>query len=347
MPQKAKPTNQLFGREVLVLPREEQLRRVQTAFRYWRRTGFPYATLEQQDIELELIRLNRSPLPPRGELQRIGSSTVGLRLANHYHPQMWHARSHRHSRSPYQYFHNDDALCRMLERAPRFWPNRRCWSAQAVRNLVRIYAGGRVANFRPVVARQIVSAFSREGDTVLDFSSGYGGRFLACASLRRPYIGIDPAVKQVEGAKAMRRDLRRFIAVDAQFVCGCAEDVLPERETRSVDLIFSSPPFFNIEIYSDEPTQSSHRYSTYSLWRTAFLHAVIEESWRVLRRGGVFAVHTPPEHVHSPGADAMDFASRYFAFHRRVEVEMPARPLQRAGNGQASRVEPIIVFRKR
>lgn len=347
MPRKAKPTNQLFGREVLMLPREQQVRRVQTAFRYWRRTGFPYTMLQQQEIEIELVSLSRSPLLPRGDVERIGTSTVGLRLANYYHPQIWHARSHGHRRSAYEYFHDDNHLYRMLARAPRFWPNRRCWAPQAVRNLVRIYAGGRVANFRPVVARQIVAEFSREGDTVLDFSSGYGGRFLACASLNRRYIGIDPAAKQIQGARAMWRDLRRLIAVDAQFLQGCAEDVLPEQQTRSVDLIFSSPPFFNLEIYSDEPTQSSHRYRTYSLWRTAFLRAVIDESRRVLRRGGVFAMHTPAEHVHSLGTDAMNFASRCFAFHRRVEVEMPARPLQRAGNGKARRVEPIIVFRKR
>ena len=30
----------------------------------------------------------------------------------------------------------------------------------------RMYAGGRVANFRPVVARQVIAQFSRGGDTV-------------------------------------------------------------------------------------------------------------------------------------------------------------------------------------
>ena len=174
----------------------------------------------------------------------------------------------------------------MLVRAPRFWPNARCWSAQAVRNLARIYCGGRVANYRPFVARNIINHFSRRGDVVLDFSAGYGGRLLGCLSLdERTYIGIDPARKQVIGLRGMNDDLKTRSAVKVDIVEGCAEDVVSGMSSNSVDLIFSSPPFFNLEIYSDEPTQSSNRYPTYQEWRMCFLDAVITQSRRVLRRG--------------------------------------------------------------
>lgn len=64
---------------------------------------------------------------------------------------------------------------------------------------MRIYHRTRVSNFRPVVARAIVNRYSNEGDTVLDFAAGYGGRLLGTVILKRHYLGIDAARAQVAG----------------------------------------------------------------------------------------------------------------------------------------------------
>lgn len=185
----------LFGREILAFGRRRRELYVRKALKYWRATGFPYVRLSKEEVRAHFRTISNAPLLDLADGRTPGSSSVGLRLANSYHPQMWYARSHGHRRCPYDYFQDDDHLRTMLERAPRFWPNARCWSPQAVRNLARIYSGGRVANFRPVVARNIINRFSRNGDVVLDFSAGYGGRLLACLTLDRAYIGIDPARK--------------------------------------------------------------------------------------------------------------------------------------------------------
>jgi DNA modification methylase len=236
----------------------------------------------------------------------------------------------------------------MLERAPRFWPNARCWSGQAIRNLGRIYSGGRVANYRPHVARNIINHFSRPGDVVLDFSAGYGGRLLGCLALEgRTYIGIDPAREQVIGLRRMNDDLNKRGRARAEIVEGCAEDLLPGMSSNSVDLIFSSPPFFNLEIYSDEPTQSSNRYPTYHEWRACFLDVVISQSRRVLRRGGTLAVNVSSHRRYPLERDAFDLATRLLPHICTISVVMPARPLQRALNATATRTEPIHVFRKR
>jgi SAM-dependent methyltransferase len=234
----------------------------------------------------------------------------------------------------------------MLERAPRFWPNRRCWSSQAVRNLSRIYYGGRIANFRPTIARSLYSAYSRNRDTVVDFSSGYGGRMLAALSLGRNYIGIDPARKQVKGLLAMRQDLAGLAPGHATVIHACAEDAMAAVPAGSADMVFSSPPFYDLEIYSDEPSQSSNRYPTYDRWRTGFLEAVIDQSWRILRRGGVFAIHVPSERKSPIGRDAFALAADRFSRVGRHAIEMTSRPLQRAGDGRSTRTEPIGVFRK-
>ncbi len=337
----------LFGREIIKLGTQSRKRYLRAALEYWRKSGFPYEQLLPCERLAQFSAVSNSPIIELDDGQVLGASPVGLRLANSYHPQIWHARSHGHRRSPHDYFQEDQHLLQMLERAPRFWPNNRCWSAQAVRNLARVYGGGRVANFRPVVARNIIEALSREGDVVVDFSAGYGGRLLGCLTLNRTYIGIDPARKQVSGLKRMAIDWRRCTSSKVDIIHGCAEDVLPGFERNSVDLVFSSPPFFNLEVYSNESTQSSARYGNYGAWREYFLNAVLLESRRVLRRGGVLAINVSSRNRCPLASDTFDLASQLLEHHGTINISMTSRPLQRSRNGGTYRAEPIFIFRKR
>src|SRR6202034_920856 len=113
---------------------------------------------------------------------------------------------------------------------------------------------------------------------------GYGGRLLGCLTLDRSYVGIDPAKLQVAGLRRMYQDLKVYSGGTATILRGCAEEILPSLQTRSVDLVFSSPPFFNLDRYSEEATQSYLRYRTYSEWYTSFLHVIIEAAHPLLRR---------------------------------------------------------------
>lgn len=337
----------VFGREILNLRQPLRKYSVADAHRYWRSLGFPYVCLSQDEMDRLFRILVEVPPLKLNDGDTLGSSTVGLRLANAFHPQMWQARSHGHLRSPFDYFNDDVHLWAMLERAPRFWPNRRCWAPQAIRNLARVYSGGRVANFRPTAARSIINQFSSAGDAVLDFSAGYGGRLLACLTLDRQYTGIDPARRQVAGLKRMCKALAHQSRATAAIVEGCAEDVIPTMDRASVDLVFSSPPFFNLEIYSNEASQSSCRYKTYDEWRAHFLATVIAHSARVLRRSGYFAINVSSSRRCPLERDTIELASRHFAYRCQINIVMHARPLQRATNGSAFRTEPIYVFQKR
>ena len=53
-----------------------------------------------------------------------------------------------------------------------------------------------------------------------------------------------------------------------------AENVLPSLD-KKYDLALTSPPYYNLEIYSNEDTQS-HHYGTYNNWIKHFLEPVIK-----------------------------------------------------------------------
>jgi hypothetical protein len=337
----------LFGREILDRSRHHQDRLIGHAFQYWRRRGFPYPQLTRIEREKEFLRL--SALRPDELIQSgvVQTVTVGLRLANSFHPGLWEVPAGRHAKAPIDHFENDETLRKLLSRAPNFWPDRRCWNAQCVRSVLRIYGGGRVSNFRPAAARGIISRYSGAGSVVLDFSAGFGGRLLGCLTLNRRYAGIEPATAQMQGLREMASTLRSLTSTPVELIKGCAEDVMPRLERSSVDLIFSSPPYFKVERYSLEPTQSYCRYPTYDAWKDRFLYPVLIASHRLLKPGGLLIINLADTSRHPIATDMIAMASRLYRRRRVLQLLMHSRPEQRsARTGIAYRWEPVFILQK-
>ena len=69
----------------------------------------------------------------------------------------------------------------------------------------------------------------------------------------------------------MKNDLN--IGDQVELYHDVAENVLPTL-TGTYDLAITSPPYYNLEIYSDEDTQS-HQYGSYKEWVEKFLKPVV------------------------------------------------------------------------
>ena len=335
----------IFGRDVMSTSPRGRVRLLDTALEYWRGQGFPYPSLTAREMESEFLRV-ASARPDRIiREEEVHASTQGLRLANSFHPQMWDVPTRRHLLSPLDHFRDDATLRTVLQRAARFWPDRRCWNSQCVRSALRIYSGGRVSNFRPTAARAIISRFSRRGNTVLDFSAGYGGRLLGCLTLDRVYLGIEPAQAQVSGLRDMCSALRAYTSAYASVRRACAEEFMETLAPRSVDLVFSSPPYFNVERYSVEDSQSYCRYRSYQTWKDKFLEVILAASHRALRTGGYLVINVADTDRHPIAADLVTMSRALFRQHRLLKLLMHARPLQRSV-GDTFRWEPILVLKK-
>jgi tRNA1(Val) A37 N6-methylase TrmN6 len=330
----------VFGRDLLGMPEVERKKWISQAAQYWRSVGFPFPALTKEIAQREL-----------GLLQKVGASslrhvlakpsTVGLRLANSFHPQMWEACIR--GRSPVECFENDPILLGSLGKAPAFWPDRRCWNARAIRILMSIQNRSRVSNFRPTVARALIDTFTSSEGSVLDFSAGYGGRLLGAATLERSYTGIDPATKQHAGLVKMANYLR----AKANLINGCAEDVLPTLR-KKFDVVFTSPPYFRLERYSPEPSQSFRKYPSYEDWIHGFLRPSIENSHRLLKRDGFLILNVANISTHNVADDADLIAKTTFGGRERtVTMCMSSNPADKARRGKYLRSEPVFIYRKR
>src|SRR5260370_36048508 len=144
---------EFFGREISAMMPAKRAACLEQAFRYWRNNGFPYPVFSSDLAEMEIYSLRKVGAKHLSHVLK-HPSMVGLRIANSFHPQIWSARVR--GRTPLECFNDDVIFRRCLERAVRFWPDRRCWNARSVRILCSIQNRARVSNFRPTVARALI-----------------------------------------------------------------------------------------------------------------------------------------------------------------------------------------------
>ena len=152
------------------------------------------------------------------------------------------------------------------------------------------------SQFKPSIAKAFYDYFKSEN--VLDFSAGWGDRLAGfyCGETTQHYVGIDPNTlnhpnyqKQVEFYKKHQTFFEAPKQVD--LICSPAEDVDYSNYENHFDTIFTSPPYFDVERYSHEETQSWVRYKTIDDWNQNFLHNTINKLIPTLKKGGILAIN--------------------------------------------------------
>jgi len=165
-----------------------------------------------------------------------------------------------------------------LEKALRF--NRKYHSTPYISEIIRSLAFtnglAKITIYRPVMAKTVVNYFNAK--SVLDVCVGWGGRMLGTKSLGPDisYTGFEPCLKTFQGLCKIRDDLK-LTNVDLYNVP--AEVGLFQNISKDAlfDMALTSPPYYNLEIYSDEETQSIKKYATYEKWLEDFIRPVIEQ----------------------------------------------------------------------
>jgi hypothetical protein len=278
----------------------------------------------------------------------LAASTAGLRLANSFHPEMWSVRC-KQAHSPSERFYCDIALRRVLRRALTIWPDRYSVNPTNSRSMLRTFSKTtRVSNFRPVIAKSVIERYSRDGESVLDFSSGYSGRLLGCMTLDRSYLGIDPSRTQVRNSRKLLATVRRFMSLSGKYAIesGCAEDLLPSLRRSSFHLIFSSPPYFNLERYSKESTQSYIRYPRYGLWKERFLERLLFASARLLRDDGYLVINVANSGGYPIADDCLKIGSQILQHVSTHSILLARKPYLRSNLDDRYKTEPLFVFQK-
>lgn len=150
-------------------------------------------------------------------------------------------------------------------------------------------------SFPPSVALDIFETFRARH--VLDFCHGFGGRLLGflASTCGESYVGIDPNPLLQPMCESMMKwavQNESKTKKTVQLIQGRAEDKesydsIADKQWRA-DLILTSPPYFDTEMYNDaDPEQSSSKYTTLERWQNEFLFPSLHLAvTRCLRKPG-------------------------------------------------------------
>ena len=155
--------------------------------------------------------------------------------------------------------------------------------------------------FDPVLCEIIYNWFCTDGGMVFDPFAGGSVRGVVAEMLGRNYIGIDLSEKQVD-ANQLNADK---LGVCPAWHCDDSRKADKYIPDQSADLVFSCPPYHNLEKYSDHPLDLSNM--NYSDFLEAY-REIISVSCRKLKENR-FAVFVVGDIRDSKGA-YRDFVSQ-------------------------------------
>lgn len=248
------------------------------------------------------------------------------------------------------------------------------YASEIIRSLSFANGLGKVTMYRPLMAKKVVAYLATKDAMtdvrVLDVCAGWGGRMIGAKSVESPsfagvspsvagglrgelvspslkvhYTGIDPCAKTYEALRAIRDELG---LTNVTLINKPAEVAL-QQSLGTYDIALTSPPYYNLELYSDEPTQSvSGPNAGYQAWLNEFLNPVIQG---VIRLGVKYSCWSVKNFKTDKKYDLLDDVIRIHGEHgwRLLDdtvftMANSRRPGQKAASDQKKTEECTYVF---
>lgn len=220
---------------------------------------------------------------------------VGTTLCNYLFPNLFdvpskHDLDKKDAETLFKKFHNDAYLSRAIKFC--FSYKNGCPTPTNVMGGLRL-VGSAPTNFRPMNAKAVYERFCPEGGTVYDFCCGFGGRLLGCLSSKKNfrYVGTDPCVETMYHLHELGDYIEMVTGRDDSYELHCCGSEDFRGPDESVDFAFSSPPYFDLEVYSTDETQCFNKFPELDQWLEGYVRATIKNIKYMLRRGCVYAVN--------------------------------------------------------
>lgn len=153
-----------------------------------------------------------------------------------------------------------------------------------------------VNEFPPHVAVELYRTYTKCMDRskveILDPCGGWGGRMIGASVVVNKYTCYEPASRTHSGLVK----LANFIVdkkLNPNFVANVHKLPFEDAELPKdyYDFALTSPPYYDTEEYSDEPTNSLNRYRTFEEWCEKFYIPLIEKTMNALKPNCTFVLN--------------------------------------------------------
>jgi len=145
----------------------------------------------------------------------------------------------------------------------------------------RLYFGS-ISIFRPLIAIDIYKKFNP--NTILDFTMGWGGRLVGACALNIPkYIGIDLNTNLEEPYKNLKTFMMDLSKTEIELYFEDAVNF--DYSKLDYDMVFTSPPYYNLELYSGTKKRSKKE------WEEDFYTPIFTNTFKYLKNGGFYCLN--------------------------------------------------------
>ena len=177
---------------------------------------------------------------------------------------------------------------------------------------LRVSFNNQPTNFPPAVSKTIYQEFlPKSGKSVVyDPCSGFGGRLLGSMVSDRDvhYIGTDvnsSLFNPINSYQVLGDFLKNKIGIRNTFsVEMISSDEMDKSKELSkynnkVDLVFTSPPYYSKEMYSEDKDQSYLKYPNYKDWVEGYLHKTFSITYQSLKPNGYCLINISDVNINS------------------------------------------------
>ena len=227
----------------------------------------------------------------------IGTGLCRWLFPNLFDTPSAHDLEKKDAETQYKKFLNDTYLRRAVKFC--FSYKNGCPVPTSVEGGLRL-VGSAPSNFRPMNAKAVYERFCPEGGTIWDFCTGFGGRLLGALSSKKnfKYIGTDPNTETMYHLHQLGELIESVTERKDSYELHCCGSEDFKGEANSIDFAFSSPPYFDLEVYSDEPTQCYNKFPELDKWLEGYVRGTIKNIHYMLKPGCSYAVNIADFKVH-------------------------------------------------
>lgn len=310
-------------------------------FGYYRENGFPYYPTDAEYRQKEFEKLKKFDYKTLFDGDVIKQSMHGLALAWSYFPHAFDVRCND-MMTPYEAFMNDEIFQKVIAKRLKMGSY---MSDSGIRKMLKIYTNVQgVSNFRPTAAACIYDKYAKNG-IVWDMSGGWGGRLLgAVIADVEEYITTEPSSLTCDGLCKLAADFHGNM--NYQIHCCGSEEFKPYKQY--LDLCFTSPPYFDLEKYSNEVSQSYIKYNTKKDWIDGFLAQTFENCYCGLKNGGHMIINIADvkgKHNLNLENETKQLAKK-IGFKFNGELKLALSNINMRGKEVKFKYEPIFIFEK-
>lgn len=325
--------------------KEEQEKMIDEVFTIYRKKNiFPITYYNEEGIRAEIEKCINKVVKFDGETLAI-PFRQGNSLCKWFMPNMFNVMVRNNPNTQYARFYDDQGLRKAISFCFNYDRGVR---PQQVQGGLRM-TGSVATNFPPMRAKALYEHYTPKGGTILDFAHGFGGRLLGALTSKNDYhyIGIDPNTETHDNVQALGEAVERVTGRTDSFKLHCIGSEEYAGAPESIDFAFSSPPYFNLERYTDEETQSYNKFDELDAWLEGYVRPTIQMLHRVLKTGAYYAVNIADFQINGKKVSFVDDWVRISQEEGFTYVkDIPMKLTSRTGMKDKAKAEGVFVFMK-